>query len=443
MKHAQYGASSNHNQHPVPKKSATSSDALSKVEQSSAPQANPAITTPAFRAQEYVLIVGGAGFIGSNLAHRLMEQGKRVLIFDSLARPGVERNLRWLHEQHGDHLSIQIADVRNRRELDQAVRHANSVYHLGAQVAVTTSIANPIHDFEVNAQGTLFLLEALRSQGKKVPLLFTSTNKVYGDLLDVGLSQDATRYYPDEPSIRQHGISEARPLAFHSPYGCSKGAADQYVLDYAHTYGMPSTVFRMSCIYGPRQFGTEDQGWVAHFLIRALQGQPITIYGDGKQVRDILFVDDLVNALQLAHTHIDRMAGQAFNVGGGPNNAISLLELLRLIEQLQGAPVVHSFDEWRRGDQRYYVSNTRKLEQTVGWRTQVSVQDGLARLYSWLLTIHSPVNSQVGARVGSSAVTAPLQPALESHRERITKEVTVKDLPVGEVPLGEDRLYGN
>ncbi len=443
MKRAQNGASSSHNQHPVPKKFAMSSDTLSsdtlsQVEQPSAQQATLALTTPTIRAQEYVLIVGGAGFIGSNLAHRLMEQGKRILIFDSLARPGVEKNLRWLHEQHGNRLSIQIADVRNRRELEQAVRHANSVYHLGAQVAVTTSIVNPIHDFEVNAQGTLYLLEALRAQRKQIPLLFTSTNKVYGDLLDVGLSQDAACYYPDEPSIRKQGISEARPLAFHSPYGCSKGAADQYVLDYAHTYGMPSTVFRMSCIYGPRQFGTEDQGWVAHFLIRALQGQSITIYGDGKQVRDILFVDDLVNALQLAHSHIDRMTGQAFNVGGGPNNAISLLELLRLIEQLQGAPVVHSFDEWRRGDQRYYVSNTRKLEQAVGWRPQVSVQEGLARLYNWLLTIHSPVHSQVRAKAGSGTVTAPLQPALVPRPERISEEMRL-----GEVSIGEDHPYGN
>jgi CDP-paratose 2-epimerase len=303
--------------------------------------------------------------------------------------------LRWLQEQHGDRLQVQIADTRDRTAMEDALRDACAVYHLAAQVAVTTSIADPVEDFEINARGTLNLLEAMRKQGKRVPVLFTSTNKVYGDLNDVNLQANETRYFPADATMKQRGVSEARPLAFHSPYGCSKGAADQYMLDYAHTYGLPATVFRMSCIYGPRQFGTEDQGWVAHFLIRALQGQPITIYGDGKQVRDILFVDDLVNALQLAHTHIEQTAGQAFNIGGGPANTISLVELLALLKEMQGAPIPYSFDAWRRGDQRYYVSNTAKFEQMSGWSAQVSKEQGLLRLYKWLQSVHTDAHANV------------------------------------------------
>jgi CDP-paratose 2-epimerase len=335
-----------------------------------------------------------------------MQEGKRVLVFDSLARPGVEQNLHWLQAQHGDRLQVQIADVRDRAALDEAVRHAEAVYHLAAQVAVTTSIAQPVEDFAINAQGTLNLLEAVRSRGKKIPLLFTSTNKVYGDLSDIALQQNGTRYHPGDRRIEQRGVSEARNLAFHSPYGCSKGAADQYVLDYAHTYALPATVFRMSCIYGPRQFGTEDQGWVAHFLIRALQGQPITLFGDGKQVRDILFIDDLVHALRLAHQKIEHTAGEAFNLGGGPSNSISLVELLALLAEIHGAPVAHNFAEWRRGDQRYYVSDTHKFEAATGWSAQVPMQEGLLRLYQWLEAVHrarasAPVGLPVGDFVAS------------------------------------------
>jgi CDP-paratose 2-epimerase len=343
------------------------------------------------REAEYILITGGAGFIGSNLSHRLMEQGERVMIFDSLARPGVERNLRWLQEQHGELMQVQIADIRDRASVDHALRRANAVYHFAAQVAVTTSIANPVEDFEINTHGTLNLLEAMRSQGKQIPLLFTSSNKVYGDLSDISLQENVTRYQPADEGMRSKGVGEGRPLAFHSPYGCSKGAADQYILDYAHTFGLPATVFRMSCIYGPRQFGTEDQGWVAHFLIRALRDQPITIYGDGKQVRDILFIDDLVRALQLAHAYIERTAGQAFNIGGGPSNTISLIELLDFLQMIQGTPVNYSFDEWRRGDQRYYVSDTHKFQETTGWSAQVPMQKGLARLYEWLRSVEPEV----------------------------------------------------
>lgn len=347
----------------------------------------------------YTLIIGGAGFIGSNLAQRLLEQGKRVLVFDSLARPGVEQNLHWLRTQHGDRLLLQIADLSDPAALTTAVRHATAVFHLGAQVAVTTSLQDPLNDFAVNAQGTLHLLEALRTQGKQIPLVFTSTNKVYGALSDLALQAKDLCYQPVDSLIRKSGVNEKRNLAFHSPYGCSKGAADQYVLDYAHTFGLPATVFRMSCIYGPRQFGTEDQGWVAHFLRCALAGHPITIYGDGKQVRDILFIDDLINALLLAQSYIHVTAGEAFNIGGGPANAISLLQLLALIEELQEAPVSHTFANWRPGDQRYYVSDTRKFQQMTGWRPQVRVKEGLMRLYTWVSNLEAqmPIQQSNGA----------------------------------------------
>src|SRR5918998_1996975 len=269
-------------------------------------------------ANRPVLITGGSGFIGTNLAHRLLSAGEPVLLFDNLARPGVEQNLRWLHDTHGKLVRIVIDDVRNPEAVHRAVEQAAQVFHFAAQVAVTTSLTDPVEDFEINARGTLNVLEAIRSQSSPPPLVFTSTNKVYGALEDLGLRRHNQRYEPTDPSLRQTGVSESRPLDFHSPYGCSKGTADQYVLDYARTYGLHSIVFRMSCIYGAHQFGTEDQGWVAHFLIRALGGQPITLYGDGRQVRDILAVEDLVNAFLLAQAHMGSEAGQAFNIGGGP-----------------------------------------------------------------------------------------------------------------------------
>jgi CDP-paratose 2-epimerase len=335
----------------------------------------------------YTLIIGGAGFIGSNLADTLLSQGRRVLVFDNLARPGVERNLRWLQQRHGNQLLVQIDDLGNPSAVTQAVAGATAVFHLGAQVAVTTSLTDPLADFAVNAQGTLHLLEALRTVAPTVPLIFTSTNKVYGDLDDLQLTADGARYAPTTAEWRNQGINEQRPLAFHSPYGCSKGAADQYVLDYAHTFGLPTVVFRMSCIYGARQFGTEDQGWLAHFLIRAEQGEPITIYGDGKQVRDVLYVDDLIRAFLLAEANIATVRGQAFNMGGGPANTVSLLELLDLIAQLRGAPVERCFAPWRPGDQRWYVSDSRKFQAATGWQPTIDVNSGLARLYTWIQSL--------------------------------------------------------
>ncbi|MBV9859188.1 MAG: NAD-dependent epimerase/dehydratase family protein [Alphaproteobacteria bacterium] len=335
------------------------------------------------RAQAPVLVTGGAGFIGTNLTHRLLAQGRRVRLLDSLARPGTERNLRWLRAQHGAALEFIHADLRMTDAVRDAVAGVAAVFHFAAQVAVTTSLSDPRDDFAVNAAGTVNLLEALRERGGGAGLIFTSTNKVYGAIDDIAMTACETRYSPID-GLASRGIGEDRALSFHSPYGCSKGAADQYVLDYARSYGMPNAVFRMSCIYGPHQHGTEDQGWVAHFLIRAARGLPITIYGDGKQVRDILYVDDLIEALLLAERHLPRIAGEAFNIGGGPDNTTSLCELIARIAELNGFPPEIRRGDWRVGDQRWYVSDIGKFATTTGWRPRVGVAEGVDRLHAWL-----------------------------------------------------------
>jgi CDP-paratose 2-epimerase len=335
------------------------------------------------RAYPAVLITGGAGFIGCNLADRLLRAGRPVTIYASLARPGVERNLGWLRSRHPS-LQFRQADIRDYGSLRDAVSGSAMVFHLAAQVAVTTSIVAPRDDFQVNLEGAFNLLEAIREPGGEAGLVFTSTNKVYGALDDLAIDEDATRYAPGGPGALL-GIDETRGLDFHSPYGCSKGAADQYVLDYARTFGLRGAVFRMSCIYGPHQHGTEDQGWVAHFLIQALRKAPITIYGDGKQVRDVLYVDDLVDAFLRAEDRLDDIAGQAFNIGGGPNNTISLKELLEFIGRAAGRAPQVSHDAWRQGDQRWYVSDPRKFGRATGWQPRVGVEEGLQRLHRWLV----------------------------------------------------------
>jgi CDP-paratose 2-epimerase len=332
-----------------------------------------------------VLITGGAGFVGSNLADRLLSAGHRVRLLDNLSRAGVERNLQWLIETHGDLVDIEVPDVRNFAIVKQAVKDASHVFHFAAQVAVTSSLTDPREDFEINARGTLNVLEAIRGLENPPSLVFTSTNKVYGTLSDLEFTKQPTRYAPLDPAIHERGIGENRPLDFHSPYGCSKGAADQYVVDYARTFGIPALVFRMSCIYGPHQHGNEDQGWVAHFIIRSLGGLPITIYGDGRQVRDILFIDDLVDAFLLAQRHMKKLSGNAFNIGGGPENTISLLELLDVLAELHGGDLSIQFENWRAADQRYYVADTRKFSHLTGWKPRVTVNEGIRRLYEWLL----------------------------------------------------------
>ncbi len=330
------------------------------------------------------VITGGAGFVGTNLADRLVRAGHRVVVLDDLSRPGVRANLDWLRHTHGDDIEVVVGDVRYPAVVRHAVRDAERVFHLAAQVAVTTSLDEPRHDFDVNLGGTITLLEELRRLPRPPALLFTSTNKVYGGLHDVEVRRRGHRYEPADPAVRRHGIGEDRPLQFCSPYGCSKGGADQYVLDYAHSFGMRTVVFRMSCIYGPHQCGNEDQGWVAHFLKQAMAGQPITIYGDGMQVRDVLHVDDLLAAMEAAMRDVDRLAGTAFNIGGGQASTISLLELLDLIGELDGRRPDVTFGPWRVGDQRWYVSDTRRFREATGWRPQVRAADGVATVFDWL-----------------------------------------------------------
>ncbi|GJD50595.1 CDP-paratose 2-epimerase [Methylobacterium crusticola] len=331
-----------------------------------------------------VLVTGGAGFIGANLADRLAADGHRVVVYDALLRPGVEANLAWLRERHPERVTAVVGDVRDAGRVAECVAGADAVFHLAAQVAVTTSLVSPHEDFAVNLGGTLAVLEALRRRGAPVPLVFASTNKVYGNLPDLALSATNDAYVPVDPDLRRWGIGEQQPLDFHTPYGCSKGGADQYVLDYARSFGIPTAVMRMSCIYGPRQMGTEDQGWVAHFVISALAGRPISIYGDGRQVRDILHVSDAVAAYLAAWERIDSVAGQAFNLGGGPGNAVSLRQLLAYVETLIGRPVDLRFSDWRAGDQRYYVSDTRRAAAALGLPAPTPWQRGVADLAAWL-----------------------------------------------------------
>lgn len=354
---------------------------------------SPAATAP-------VLITGGAGFVATNVAHRLLSERRPVILFDNLSRAGVERNVEWLERTHGSLVRFQLGDIRDARAVRRAVADVSHVFHFAAQVAVTTSLVDPFLDFEVNARGTLNLLEAIRAVRTPPSLLFTSTNKVYGDLEDVAVTKARTRYQPADDALARTGISEARCLEFHSPYGCSKGVAEQYVLDYARTFGLRTAVFRMSCIYGPHQLGTEDQGWVAHFLRSALGCQPLTIYGDGLQVRDVLFVEDLVGAMLLAEANIDRLSGEAFNIGGSPENTTSLVELIDLISELTGRRPPAKLEPWRRADQRYYVSNIRKFRQATGWTPRVGVRKGVERLHDWLVAMR-PAEDFAAARVAS------------------------------------------
>ena len=344
-------------------------------------------------ARGHVLVTGGAGFIGTNLADRLARAGRTVVVLDNLARPGVADNLDWLCRTHGDAVAFADSDVRDRDAVRDAAAGASAVYHFAAQVAVTTSLTNPAADFEVNAGGTINVLEALRPLGGDAPpLLYTSTNKVYGDLADLGLrltdDADGGRYEPDDAAVRENGVGEGRPLDFHSPYGCSKGAADQYVLDYARSYGLRACCFRMSCIYGPHQCGTADQGWVAHFARAALAGEPVTLYGDGRQVRDVLYVGDLVDAMLAAETAMAageaNVIARAFNVGGGPGNAVTLLQVLRHIGRAVGREVPVDFGPWRTGDQRYYVSDPSRLRDAIGWGPTTGVGAGVGNLLDWL-----------------------------------------------------------
>lgn len=329
-----------------------------------------------------IVITGGAGFIGTNLAASMAKEGHEVIVFDNLSRKGTTENAKWLTDNHKN-ITIKQGDLRtDQAMMDEIVADADAVYHLAGQVAVTTSVSDPREDFDINALGTFNLLEAVRRHAKKNPVfIYTSTNKVYGGMEDVVIEEQNGRYmYKDYPE----GISENQLIDFHSPYGCSKGAADQYVRDYARIYGLRTVVFRQSCIYGPHQFGIEDQGWVAWFTIAALADKNITIYGDGKQVRDVLYIDDLVRAFKMATEQIDKTSGQIYNIGGGIANTMSLLELVEFLKEYHGKDITPQFGDWRPGDQPVYISNIAKAKQEFGWEPTVSAKDGVKELTAWV-----------------------------------------------------------
>jgi CDP-paratose 2-epimerase len=334
------------------------------------------------------LVTGGAGFIGCNMAKRLIQDGWKVSIFDNLSRPGTSSNLRWLKEQGS--FEFTKGDLRQAKKLEAVLKkagHLDAVFHYAGQVAVTTSVVDPREDFEINALGTFNLLEAVRknlpkSATGRPAVFYSSTNKVYGGMEDIKVIEKGGRYqYRDFP----RGIPEGRLLDFHSPYGCSKGAADQYVRDYSRIYSFPTVVFRQSCIYGYRQFGVEDQGWVAWFTIAAALSKAITIYGDGKQVRDVLFIDDLCDAYLAAFKNLKRTAGQVYNIGGGHKNQMSLRELLAFLQEFLGKSVPTGSGPWRPGDQPVFVCDIAKAKREFGWEPKVSVREGVRRLHSWVM----------------------------------------------------------
>lgn len=328
-------------------------------------------------------VTGGAGFIGSNYVSRLLERGEKVTVYDNLSRAGAPRNLQWLQEKYGaKSFELVAADVRDAGQLAVSAREADVIVHLAGQVAVTTSVVKPREDFEINALGTFNVLEAARLNERNPIFLFASTNKVYGGMEDVRVVERGGRWeYEDLP----FGAPETQPLDFHSPYGCSKGTGDQYVRDYQRIYGLRTVVLRQSCIYGPRQFGVEDQGWVAWMIIAAVTGKPITIYGDGKQIRDLLHVYDLLDAYDAAIANIEKVKGQVFNLGGGSENTMSIwTEFGPRLEKLLGKPIPTAHGDWRPGDQKVFVADIRKAEQRLGWKPKYSVDRGVKQLFDWV-----------------------------------------------------------
>ena len=329
------------------------------------------------------LITGGGGFIGSNYVHRLVQRGENVTIYDNLSRAGAPRNIAWLEETFGKNaFKLIVGDVRNAEGMTEAAKEADIIVHLAGQVAVTTSVMNPRDDFESNALGTFNALEAARLSGRDPIFLYSSTNKVYGGMDDVKLREDSTRWlYAD----LEHGCAETQPLDFHSPYGVSKGAGDQYVRDYSRIYGLRSVVFRQSCIYGPRQFGVEDQGWLAWMMIATVTGKKITVYGDGKQVRDVLHVNDLLNAYDAAIEKIDVAKGQVYNMGGGTRNVLAVwAEFGPILERLFGRPIEVEHGDWRPGDQKVFYADSRKAKRELGWEPRIDLEEGIETLFEWV-----------------------------------------------------------
>jgi len=329
------------------------------------------------------LITGGAGFIGSNYAFRLLQRGEDVTIFDNLSRCGGIRNLEWLANHFGqDSFSFIEGDIRDEKKLLEVVKGQDIIFHLAAQVAVTTSVLDPREDFGINARGTFNVSEAARKAGNKPILVYASTNKVYGSLDNIEIEEESTRY-----SYKNllNGVSESTQLDFHSPYGCSKGCGDQYVRDYFRIFDIPSVVLRQSCIYGPRQFGIEDQGWVAWFIIATFLNQNISIYGNGKQVRDILFIEDLLDLYDSVIEDIEYSKGEVFNIGGGKDNTISIwAEFGQLLEDIFERKIKVQYESWRPGDQKIYISDINKAVQILKWKPKIDVQKGIRILYNWV-----------------------------------------------------------
>ncbi len=337
------------------------------------------------RMPQRLLITGGAGFIGVNAAEHFINKGWNVTLFDNFSRKGTDLNETYITNAFPSAVTIVRGDIRT--DLDKLRALANehdAVLHLAAQVAVTTSITDPRSDFENNILGTFNVLEAVRTSSKKPPLIYSSTNKVYGALEHYTVRETPTRYEFNDDAYRTYGVPETQALDFHSPYGCSKGAADQYVIDYSRIYGLKTVVFRQSCIYGEHQFGVEDQGWVAWFSIAALLGKKITIYGTGKQVRDILFATDLARLYDLALANIDRVNGHAYNVGGGPGNTISLAELIEYLKTDLGYTLNLASAATRPGDQPIFVADIRKLKEDLGWEPKIDTKTGIRQLNDWL-----------------------------------------------------------
>ena len=341
------------------------------AEPESTPRAAPRATSRSEpRPERRVLITGGAGFLGVNAAAHLINDGWHTTVLDNLSRPGTERNLKWLISRHPTRTTFIKEDVRNASALAEHIKKQDAILHLAGQVAVTTSLVDPSTDFDVNARGTLNLLEAVRQNNRETPFVFASTNKVYGKL--------------DHYTA---ACKETQPIDFHSPYGCSKGAADQYVRDYARCFHMNTVVLRQSCIYGAHQYGTEDQGWVAHFVHSILNRRPLTIYGDGKQVRDLLDVRDLCALYSTVIEKIDTTRGEIYNVGGGPPNQRNLLEVIDQIGELTNTKPQYSFADWREGDQAFYVSDITKAKQDLGWEPKVQFDNGLRDLIAWAASV--------------------------------------------------------
>ena len=331
----------------------------------------------------HYFVTGGAGFIGSNYVHRLVQRGEKVTIFDNLSRGGAPRNIAWLEESFGkDAFKLIVGEVRDADLIRESAKDADVIVHLAGQVAVTTSVVNPRDDFEANALGTFNVLEAARLSDRNPIFIYSSTNKVYGGMEDVEVIEEATRWLYKN---LEYGCSEEQPLDFHSPYGCSKGTGDQYVRDYARIYGLRSVVFRQSCIYGPRQFGVEDQGWLAWMMIAAVMGKQITVYGDGKQVRDVLHVNDLLNAYDLAIKKIDEVKGEVYNIGGGTRNVMAIwAEFGPILERLIGRKIEVARDDWRPGDQRVFYADFRKAQRELGWEPKIDLEEGMELLFDWI-----------------------------------------------------------